>query len=222
MDNLTRRLKHVFGGALVFILAGYAFFGRRFAYIHLPLGPIPLYIGEIVLAVGMLAGALALRSRLRQLWNAPCLFFLAFALWGACLTVPYLGIHGINAIRDAALVYYGLFMVLVLLLFQEPGWIKKAQVVYGHAARWFPLWVALALIVYENFRSSLPTTPGTDITLLIVKSGDLTVHLMGALAYLMISREVSDTWRGRIMNVVWYSFVFFLVVYCIKIKRNKN
>ena len=126
-DNLRRRLKHVFGGALVFILAGYAFFGRGFAYIHLPLGPIPLYIGEIVLAVGMLAGALTLRSRLRQLWNAPCLIYLAFALWGACLTVPYLGIHGINAIRDAALVYYGLFMVLVLLLFQEPGWIKKAR-----------------------------------------------------------------------------------------------
>src|SRR3954470_18469952 len=48
---MAERMPRVFIAALGTLLAGYAFFGRSFAYLGAP----PLYVGEIVLAIGILA-----------------------------------------------------------------------------------------------------------------------------------------------------------------------
>ena len=75
---LADRMARVFIAALGALLVGYAFFGRSFAYLGVP----PLYMGEIVLAIGALALLVApgfgtaLRSPLVWLW-----FILAG--WGA-------------------------------------------------------------------------------------------------------------------------------------------
>ena len=80
------------------LLAGYALFGKLFAYQGLG----DLYIGEIVLLVGSLVSLaspqrwLALRS-----WHLVPLFGLM--VWGAIRTAPYISIYGVEALRDALL-----------------------------------------------------------------------------------------------------------------------
>ena len=98
----------VFHQALIALLVGYAIFGRGLAHVGLP----PLYIGEVVLALGMI-GTIVSAPRLR---GGPIrLLIVAFMAWGALQTIPYVGRDGINAFRDAVTWGYALFALMVSL-----------------------------------------------------------------------------------------------------------
>src|SRR5262245_23955262 len=87
-------------------LAGYAFANRPFAYISIiP----PLYIGEIVLVVGIIA---LLKSRCATAALATLPSVLLAALFGWTIFVcglPYLREYGIDTLRDSVIVIYGGF-----------------------------------------------------------------------------------------------------------------
>ncbi len=69
------------------MLAGYAFLGRGFAHLGVP----PLYLGEFVLALGLVATAwAAVRSRLQISRSSLVVVLVAFMVLGLIRTVPYL------------------------------------------------------------------------------------------------------------------------------------
>ena len=81
-DLLTVR---VFLVALAGVLAGYMFLGRGFAHV----GMRPIFVGEVVLVLGLLATGYAIvRLRLRPAPSPIVWLLLAFMVLGAARTVP--------------------------------------------------------------------------------------------------------------------------------------
>src|SRR5438105_4160002 len=98
----------LYGAAIGPLLGGYLLFDRAFAYLHLP--GTPLYIGELVLVLGILASVTGTGYLLAPLRTEPIFAVLgAFILWGVIRFVPDLRSYSVDAVRDAALWYYALF-----------------------------------------------------------------------------------------------------------------
>ena len=106
------KVTKVFVGAAAVLLIGYAFFGRSFAY----LGVAPLYLGELVLPLALLA---LLRGRRYGTLQPIHLMLLAFMTLGALRTIPYLGVHGIDALRDAVTWGYAAYAIVVAFVLTE-------------------------------------------------------------------------------------------------------
>ena len=183
---VAQRLPRIFLASLGCLLLGYAFLGRGFAYIGVP----PIYVGELVLILGLLAASTTVRS-VRVLASPLAMLWAAFALWGAVRTVPYLGRYGAAALRDSVIWAYGLFALLVA-WFLRP-WDRFAQVPQRYAT-WIPrfvLWVPVAFVLTVYMSDRLPTTaPGT--TLPSFKPGDVAVHLAGVGAFLLLGLDRMD------------------------------
>ncbi|MBB5234094.1 O-antigen ligase family protein [Deinococcus budaensis] len=182
---LGRRLPGLALGFLACCLLGYALLGRGFAYLGAP----PVFVGEMALALGLLA--LLLTGALRGLVAAPPLYpLLALLLTGAAATVPYVGVYGIDAFRDAALWGYGLFALIVAGLLlrgnRGEGRVLGAARGYVRYAPLFLLWMPVALVISELYADAIPLTPGSDVRLLDLKGGDVAVHLAGIAALLLL------------------------------------
>ena len=101
---LRRYLPTFFLAWLGLVLLGYALLGRGFAY----LGAAPIYIGEVTLAFGVLAAIVG--GRLLRVFRSPVAWLIvAFALWGAARTIPFIPRYGSDALRDGAVWGYGVF-----------------------------------------------------------------------------------------------------------------
>jgi hypothetical protein len=184
---VAQRLPTIFLSCLGGLLLGYAFLGRGFAYLGAP----PIYVGELVLILGVIAASTSVRS-LRVLGSPLAMLWVAFALWGAVRTVPYLGRYGAAALRDSVIWSYGLFALLAA-WFLRP-WDRFAQVPQRYASwiPWFVLWVPVLSVVTVYMRDRLPTSsPGATIP--SFKPGDVAVHLAGAGAFLLLGLDRMDS-----------------------------
>lgn len=175
--GLNQRLGPVFLGILAFVLAGYAFLGRGFAYLGVP----PLFIGEMLLGVAVLALAVNVR---RWRLNLMTFLLLLFMAWGVLSTIPYLTIHGIDALRDAVLWGYAIFAFAVAWTIQRQHFETMTRW-YGKLLPVFIVWTPLALIAFMAI-DGIPAAPGSDVPLLYPKGGDIAVHLTGAAAFLLL------------------------------------
>jgi hypothetical protein len=111
------RLVRVFLGFFCFVLAGYVVFGKYFAYLGFP----PFYIGEIALILGATV-ALTVGALTSAVLNLPGLALALLILWTANRTIPYLDQYGLDAPRDAMVVFYGLFAyVIASLVLKRPS-----------------------------------------------------------------------------------------------------
>ncbi|MFB9993283.1 DUF3488 domain-containing protein [Deinococcus oregonensis] len=168
-------------GALGVCLLGYALLGRGFAYV----GVAPLFIGELVLGVCLLAALLSFSGRtLTQ--SRIVVALLTFLLIGLVATVPQVSIYGLEALRDAVLWGYGLFGLAVAALLLHTGWVLKAARSYLKLVPLFLVWTPLAVIVSELYGSVLPRFPGSQAALIELKGGDIAVHLAGIAALIML------------------------------------
>src|SRR6476646_1834859 len=86
------------------LLAGYAIFGRGFAYIGVP----PVYVGEVVFVMGIIA-FLKSKCAAASLATLPSLLLAILIGWVAIRTLPYLAEFGADALRDSAIIGYGGF-----------------------------------------------------------------------------------------------------------------
>ena len=122
------------------LLTGYMFLGRGFAHV----GRAPIYVGEVVLFVGLIVTPVAfarLRHRPRLL---PLVWLLiGFMVLGMWRTVPYLGIYGVDALRDAVLWGYGVFALMVYVL-ADRAVVLRALQLYGWVVPVFALWLPYA------------------------------------------------------------------------------
>lgn len=176
----------IFVAALVVLLTGYMFLGRGFAHLGMP----PLYLGEVVLGVGLLAATLAvvlLRLRLARSWVAVLL--VVFMLLGLGRTVPYLGRYGVDALRDAVLWAYGAFALFILVL-ADREWLLVAKRVFGVVVPIFAAWLPIAWIAFGWYRQFIPVAPG-GLPILYFKNQDMAVHAIGAIAFLILATNVT-------------------------------
>lgn len=162
-------------------LLGYSLFGKGFAY----LGVAPLYVGEMALGLCLLA--VLMRGRLGLLSRSPLLYLLLINMAvGLVATLPSLGTYGIDAVRDAVLWGYGLFSLLVAVLLVQNGWVLSAVRQY---ARFIPLFLCAApvlLLASKVLGSGLLTLPGSGVSLLDLKGGDVAVLLSMIASLLML------------------------------------
>ncbi|MPY74213.1 MAG: O-antigen ligase domain-containing protein [Alphaproteobacteria bacterium] len=173
--SISRLYLHCVGVLLI----GYAILDKGFAY----LGVAPLFIGEMVLGIGMLcllAGGISAR-----VFGSPISWaLLIFGAWSMARTMPYLDVYGIVAIRDSVLWLYGLYALLVAGAFLKGRTVGLGPRWY---ASWFPWFLVIAPIVffiYERYWNVLPRFPGTNVPIIWMKAGDMSVHLAGVVTFM--------------------------------------
>lgn len=179
--GLSRR----FLGWHTWVLLGYSLFGRGFSYV----GVAPLYIGEITLFLGFLTLILS-RSfsklvgyHLPQLFRqpAPC-FLTIFIIWCILQTIPYVPIHGINAIRDAAMYYYSFYaFIIAIILTAKPDLLLFLLRRYRIFIIFFLLVLPITWTIYQA--GIAPDIPGAPAKIIDIKIADAMVHLSGCLAF---------------------------------------
>jgi O-antigen ligase len=179
------RLLVLYGCLIGPLLVGYLLFDKAFAYVHLP--GTPLYIGDIILAVGGLAALTATGYFLTPVREEPILALLAaFVLWGLIRFAPGFGTYGIDAVRDSALWYYCLYAFFVpAAMARSPDLLERLVTQLGRFTPWLLLWLPISVVPLPLGQNT-PLVPGTDISILTHKSGDAAIAAFLALAFLWL------------------------------------
>ncbi|MBB3903166.1 O-antigen ligase family protein [Methylobacterium brachythecii] len=174
----SRTFNDTYVGALCVLLGGYAIVGKTFAYIGVP----PLYIGEILLVVGLLT---FVRSGcwLASVATPASRMLLVLIAWVVLRTVPYIGTYGPDALRDSVIITYGVFCFIVIgLLLEDPGRLDRALASYHAFIRVYALigggCAALSL--------SKMLIPGTSLQVIDLSPGAIATHLAGAAAFAIL------------------------------------
>ena len=165
------------------VLVGYAVMGRGFAYLGVP----PLYVGEAVLGLGLVAlltlrGVPAVAPARPMAWLAVLVAAVALrAAFGA----PR---WGLDAARDAMIVgYAGFAFVVAGLVMARPERLRTLVVRYR---RFVVVVVALGWTLHFAARflpALFPTWPwAPDVVVVETKPGDLLVHLATATAFVLV------------------------------------
>ncbi len=160
-------------------LALYAFLGKGFAYFGWP----PLYVGEILLLVGLLT--LPFSQRMFSLCLSPIgVIFMAFVAWQAIRTVPFVDTYGMDALRDGVIWGYASFAwIVAALVLRLPGFLHHAVVIrYIRFAKTFLILGPVLWLSTLYFKDWLPYWPGTTVTVPLIKGDEFCVHLAGILA----------------------------------------
>lgn len=166
---------------LAISLMGYALMGKGYAYVGVP----PLFIGELLFVLGMCAIVMsgcwiAIFANLTNLILA--------VLMGLVLlrTIPYIGPYGLDAARDSVIVMYGGFaFVVTALLLEQPA---RIQTILRYFQIFMIILVPGLLVSYGLTRfgeGTLPTWPISGVPIVLVRTGEMGVHL-GAAAIMAI------------------------------------
>ena len=176
------RLGDRFLGWLTWVLLGYALLSRSFAYV----GVNPLFIGEVTLLFGVAALYQSKSTRV-ALRYGPVKWLVALIFWGLVTTLPHVSTYGVDSLRDAVLYGYGIFMLIVAgVVIQRPDRLRFLLMRYRPFILIFFASAWLIFTLYKTFKYSLPLLPGTTVTVISAKPGDLMVHITGCCAFLMV------------------------------------
>lgn len=189
--------------AIGMLLLGYAFADKGFAYV----GVAPLYVGDIVLLSGI-AVAFASPAHLVSIFRSPvCLLLLLFALLGLSRTVPFLPLYGLNSLRDAALWGYGGFAVLLSAALFRSNTFYNIPALYRRCILPLLLWTPFVSILQLLRPSLIPIMPGKNVPVILLKGGDVAVHLAGILGFLVLGMHAGGSRRAHwLKNVFPYLF----------------
>ncbi len=209
------RLLLLFGGLLGPLLGGYLLFDKAFAYLHVP--GTPLFVGELVLGVGVLGVLAATRYLVTPLREEPILALLAaYALWGALRLLPGLHDYGIDAVRDSALWYYCLSAFLILAtLAHRPAFLNTLLGQLGRLAPWLLLWLPIGLILQPRY-TTFPLVPFTGLPILSHKPGNAALAALLVLGYLWL---LPDERRTRLR---WALSLLALLVIAMSATQNRG
>ncbi len=183
--------------AILFVLAGYLFFDKAFAWIHVP--GTPAFIGEMVIAFGIVV-FLGTHPRLGLIIRtSPALqALLVFMAWGALLLVLALPTWGLDAVRDAAIWYYGIIAVFVaVLMVADPGRLGRWLRLFGKAIPYMFLWFPVAIVLDAAFYYSFPVIPDSNVSIVAHRTGNIGVITASALAFLWLVDRDSEVFDRR-------------------------
>lgn len=167
-------------------LGGYLFFDRGFAWFHIP--GTPLFVGEIIIAFGMIA-MLNSRVRISPAIKASGSFkaLLAYMGWGMFLLIPAIPKYTFDAIRDAALWYYGIIAVFVIaLILARPDRVNRWLRLFGRSIPYALAWFPLAVVFDAAFRDKFPVVPDSAIPIVSHSTGNLTVMAAVAIGFIWL------------------------------------
>jgi hypothetical protein len=190
-----------FTPALGLLLGGYLFFSKSFAYVHIP--GTPVFVGEIVLGIGVVE-VLMVRSPWRHLLTtAPVLkvlaVFMAVCSLRLALDIP---VYRLDAARDSSIWYYGIFAFLVAAAgVREPTFVPRLLRWYRHALPWYFLWAPIAVVLAQVDALAGINVPGTSTPINAFRINDIAVHLGLGLGFLWLGVDrIVDrrSRRGRI------------------------
>jgi len=209
------RIVSVFLVALLALLAGYMFLGRGFAH----LGRSPIFVGEIVLVVGLIATAVAIvRRRPHLRLSLVASLLLGFMVLGSVRTVPYLGVFGVDALRDAVLWGYAAFALMIYVL-ADRAIVLGALRVYGWVVPVFAFWLPISYSLFVVLSANIQADElGSNVPIVFFKSGDMAVHIVGAIGFLVLG-------AGAITNVrtfAWRSVITVPLLWTILIVGATN
>ncbi len=194
---MERSSYRYFPTLLLVVLGGYLFFNRTFAWLHVP--GIPLFAGELVIAVGVyetlgtrLAGAVVRRS-------APLKAIVALMAVGMLHLAWAFPVWGLDAVRDSALWYYGVVAILVAVaLAAEPGLLDRMTAAYLRVIPLFLLWAPVAVVLDRRYSDAVPTVPDSTTSLFSFKAADYAVLAGAAVLFVWLAQErVTPAERGR-------------------------
>lgn len=164
----------VFAIATLTVWSGYVLFSHDFADLHFSVGPLPIYVGEILLMV-TLPWAL-MRIHAAQVLRNP--FFIALFAWMGYCAVRLLagGIaYGVDALRDSAIWYYGLFAIVGYVVWRclsRTAWTRFFGVLFS----------ALLLLTIASFGSE-----ALDLPLKVPREDVLAATLIAAANFFLLA-----------------------------------
>ena len=196
-----------FTPALGLLLGGYLFFSKPFAYIHIP--GTPLFVGEVVLGIGIVE-VLQVRSPWRHLLaTAPVLKVLAVFM-GVCSIrlARDLPVYQLDAIRDSSIWYYGIFAFLAAAAaVREPTFVPRLLRWYRLVLPWYFLWAPIAVVLAEVDALAAISLPGTNTPINAFRINDIAVHLGLGLAFLWLGVDrLVEGYRPRVRDA-WLSIL---------------
>ncbi len=198
-----QRMIPVFHVSLVAILIGYAFLGRGMAYV----GVAPLFVGEMVLGLGLLAIVVSLPT---ARWHPVHLVIGLFMAWGLLRTIPYLSVNGLDALRDGVAYGYAVFAIAVSLTVRRRH-IEPLLALYRWWIPVFVFWVPIAAVVAIMLADSLPLVPGSDVPIIVFKGGDTGVHLGAIGAFMVLGLGHASVHAVR-DSVIWLGWLLAVAV----------
>jgi len=196
------------------LLLGYAIGGKGFAYLGIP----PLFIGDVVLLISVFlffsAPDIRILTSSKTTWA-----ILVFDLWCAAQTIPHLEAYGLDALRDAVIYGYSIFALLIAAYMNDKDVIRRFVNMYAKLS--FIIVILLpVLIVIQPAETDFA---GGDAPLLSLKSGDLAVHLTGALAFRLLGLGGNATPRPgltrRILDGLFWASWSMAAVWTMSISR---
>ena len=204
------RLYRWFGNTLGVLVLAYLFLDRGIAHFHLP--KTPAFIGELVLAFGVLAVMVGTQWLRRALANDALLGVLvAFMAWGLLRTLPNMHIFGIQVtVRDAALWYYaGFALVLVAAARAVPDLTRRFVNAFRVVVPILTLWLPAALLL-ERSGVLGPKFRYSSVPLLSHKPGNVCCAAVICLAFLVLVQPApaAAAQRSRRSRLGTYSPAF--------------
>ncbi|CAM3517231.1 O-antigen ligase family protein [Deinococcus frigens] len=219
LAGVTRAWDRLSQLALGFIgvsLIGYAFLGKGYSYI----GVAPLFVGELALALSLLAlwrvGTVGIRH-----YRGLLALLGVFMLIGLISTVPYISLYKVDALRDSVIWLYAAFALIVAGLLLRLGWLEQVLKQYARLIPWFLFLAPLSLVLFKLFERVIPEWPGSGTPLLSPKAGDIGVHLAGIVAFLLLGLHQRFTAPGGRRG--WQEWLWWglLLVGCLAISPSR-
>jgi hypothetical protein len=174
---------------LGFVLLGYALMGKGFAYLGLP----PLYMGEIALLSGII---IFLRTGVSvgALMTLPAVLLVALMALVLARTIPFVGMYGVDALRDSAIVIYGAFAFIVIaLLLEDARRINLVLHLYRFMLACLPIMFA-GLCLTKYWGDDIPRLFG-PVPIVDLGPSSVGTHLAGMMVFVLISyRKMSVAW----------------------------
>jgi hypothetical protein len=181
-----------FTPALGLLLGGYLFFSKTFAYMHVP--GTPVYVGEIVLGIGI-AEVLQLPSPWRHLLSRAPVLRIVLAFLALCAVRLFfdLPVYGIDALRDSSIVYYGIFSLLTAAaVVCEPTFLPRMLAWYRRVLPAFLIWAPIAVLLSNVQALTNIVIPGTLTGINSFKTGDYAVQVTMAVIFLWLERPRAE------------------------------
>jgi O-Antigen ligase len=179
---------------LAIVLLGYALMGKGFAYLGFP----PLYVGEIAFLTGIVV-LFRIGAFVGALTTLPALLLIALMSWVLVRTLPFVGLYGFDALRDAVVVIYGSFAFIVIgLLLEDARRINTVLRYYGIMLASFPA-IPVGFWLTKYWVDYIPRLFG-PVPIVEIGASAVGTHLAGAMIFVLIGfRRVSFLWL-----LVWF------------------
>lgn len=162
--------------------AGYVVIGKGFAYLGAP----PLYMGEILFVLGLLA-LVASGCVTALLTTGPALIALTLFAWVLYRTLQGLGEHGIDALRDGVVaIYAGFAFIVAALMVERPARLTQIMGFFRTLTRIVVPLAIVSVFISRAAGESMPSFPGQDGGFLSVRGGELATHLCAAVVLVIL------------------------------------